>query len=126
MPKQFITLPSPTPRPFSNAVRAGDYIFVSGTTGNVNPETGAKVIGIEAQTRQCLENIKGILAKTGASLEDVVKCTVFIKDQANFAPMNDIYRRYFVKDLPARSTVVAGLVSPDMVIEIECVAYKPI
>ena len=125
MSKEFITLPSPTPRPYSNAVKAGDYIFVSGTTGNVNPETGGKLIGIQPQTRQCLENIKRILAKAGASLEDVVKCTVFIKNEADFAPMNDVYRSYFVKDLPARSTVVTGLVAPDMVIEIECIAYKP-
>ena len=125
MPKEFITLPSPAPRPYSNAVKAGDYIFVSGTTGNVNPETGGKVIGIQAQTKQCLENIKRILAKAGATLEDVVKCTVFIRSETDFAPMNDVYRSYFVKDLPARSTVITGLVAPDMVIEIECVAYKP-
>ena len=125
MKKEFINLPNPNPRPYSQAVKAGDYIFVSGTIGNVNPETGGKVTGIQAQTKQCFENIKRLLVKAGASLDDVVKCTVFIKNEADFAPMNDVYRSYFTKDLPARSTVVTGLVAPDMVIEIECIAYHP-
>ncbi len=125
MKKEFINLPSPNPRPYSQAVRAGDYIFVSGTIGNVNPETGGKVTGIQAQTKQCFENIRRLLVLAGASLDDVVKCTVFIKNEADFAPMNDVYRSYFSKDLPARSTIVTGMVAPDMVIEIECIAYHP-
>ena len=125
MKKEFINLPGPSPRPYSQAVKVGDFIFVSGTTGNNNPETGGKVTGIQAQTKQCLENIKRVLVRAGASLEDVVKCTVFIRNEADFAPMNDVYRGYFVKDLPARSTIVTGLVAPDMVIEIECIAYHP-
>jgi 2-iminobutanoate/2-iminopropanoate deaminase len=125
MKKAFFNLPSPSPRPYSQAVKAGDYVFVSGTTGAVNPETGGKVSGIQGQTKQCLDNIKRVLAMAGSSLDEVVKCTVFIKNEADFAPMNEVYRTYFVKDLPARSTVVTGLVSPDMIIEIECIAYHP-
>lgn len=125
MKKEFFNLPAPNPRPYSQAVKAGDYIFVSGTIGNVNPDTGAKIAGIQGQTKQCFENIKRLLVMAGSSLEEVVKCTVFIKNEADFAPMNDVYRTYFGKDLPARSTVVAGLVASDMVVEIECIAYHP-
>lgn len=125
MKKEFFNLPAPNPRPYSQAVKAGDYIFVSGTIGNVNPDTGAKITGIQPQTKQALESIKRLLTMAESSLDDVVKCTVFIKNEADLASMNEVYRTYFGKDLPARSTVVAGLVAPDMVVEIECIAYKP-
>jgi 2-iminobutanoate/2-iminopropanoate deaminase len=60
MKKAFFNLPSPSPRPYSQAVKAGDYVFVSGTTGAVNPETGGKVSGIQGQTKQCLDNVKRV------------------------------------------------------------------
>ncbi len=125
MTKQAFNLPGAPSRPYSAAIRAGDFIFISGTGGNVNPETGESIAGIAAQTRQCLENIKRVLDVLGASFDDVVKCTVFISDAKDFAAMNQVYRSYFGKDLPARSTVVTGLVRPEMLIELECIAYCP-
>jgi 2-iminobutanoate/2-iminopropanoate deaminase len=82
--------------------------------------------GIEEQTRQALENVKGALALADASMSDVAKCTVFLTDAANFQAMNKVYREFFPTDPPARSTVaVAALVVPKALIEIECTAAAP-
>ncbi len=124
MVKQVIIMPNTAERPFSSAVRAGDYIFLSGSGGFVDKD-GRKIKGIESQTRQCLENIKQVLEAAGLSLSDVVKVTVFITNADDFVQMNEIYEGCFIKDRPARSTVVTGLVNPDMLIEVECVVYKP-
>ena len=124
MVKEVIIMPNTAEYPFSSAVRAGDYIFVSGNAGVVDKD-GRKIKEIKAQTRQCLENIKQVLEAAGSSLSDVVKVTVFITNIDDFAQMNEIYKGYFIKDRPARSTVVTGLVNPDMLMEVECVAYKP-
>ena len=124
MVKEVIIMPDTADHPFSSAVRAGDYIFLSGTGGFVDKD-GLKVKGIKTQTRQCLENIKQVLEAAGSSLSDIVKVTVFITNADDFAQMNEIYKDYFTKDRPARSTVVTRLVNPDMLIEVECIAYKP-
>ncbi len=110
--------------PFSSAVRAGDFTFVSGQGGHVDTQENP-VEGIEAQTRQCLENMKQVLQVAGSSLSDVVKVTVFLANIDDFAKMNEVYRGYFPKDAPARSTAITGLVRSGMLIEIECIAYKP-
>jgi reactive intermediate/imine deaminase len=122
MPKRAITLPSASPLPYSPAVRAGEFLFISGQTG-YKDWSGNEVLGIEAQTRQCFENIKLVLQASGSSLEDVVKVTVFLSDSGHFAKMNEVYKSYFPKAPPARSTVQAGMVIPGMLIEIECIAY---
>ncbi|KKM78851.1 hypothetical protein LCGC14_1355850 [marine sediment metagenome] len=124
MVKEIVIMPNTAEYPFSSAVRAGDFVFVSGNGGHVG-KGGERVSGIEAQTRRCLENIKQVLEAAGSSLSDVVKTTIFITDIDDFAQMNEIYKDYFTKDRPARSTVVTGLVNLDMLIEIECVVYKP-
>jgi len=124
MSKEVITVPNAPRLPFSPAIRAGDYIFVSGQGGFVDNE-GRQVNGIEAQTRQCLENMKRILEAAGSSLSDVAKVTVFLGNVDDFAKMNEVYQRYFPKDYPARSTAVTGLVVPNMLIEMECIAYCP-
>jgi len=124
MVKKVITVPGAPKLPFSPGIRAGDYIFVSGQAGFVDAE-GKEVKGIKAQTKQCLENIKQVLTVAGCSLDDVVKVTVFLRNQEDFAKMNEVYQSYFVKDRPARSTVVAALALPSMLIEIECIAYSP-
>ena len=124
MAKEVITVPNAPKRPFSPAIKAGDYIFVSGQGGFVDAE-GREVKGIEAQTRQCLENVKQVLKAAGASLDDVVKVTVFLGDASDFARMNEVYRSYFLTDRPARSTAITGLAVPNMLLEIECVAYYP-
>lgn len=126
MAKQVIVVPTALPGvPYSPGMRAGDYIFVSGQIGHVDRE-GNKVGGIEAQTRQTLENMRGVLEAAGASLNDVVKTIVFLVKADDFARMNEVYKSYFTKDYPARSTViVAALARPEVLVEIECVAYRP-
>lgn len=124
MAKKVITVSGAPKLPFSPAIKAGDYIFVSGQVGFVDAE-GREIKGIEAQTKRCLENIKEVLTAAGASLDDVVKVTVFLRNEEDFATMNEIYQSYFVKDRPARSTVVASLALPSMLIEMECIAYSP-
>ncbi len=111
--------------PYSPAVRSGDYIFVSGQVGFTNPETGKDNVGIEAQTKQCLENMKRVLESVGSSLSDVAKVTVFLKNNDDFAKMNETYISYFPKNRPARSTIITNLINPEMLIEIECIAYCP-
>jgi len=123
MTKQVITAPNAPKYPFSPAIRAGDYIFVSGQGGFVDAK-GKYVEGIEAQTKQCLENMKHVLEATGSSLDDVVKVTVFLGNVADYAKMNEIYQSYFPKDQPARSTAITGLAIRNMLIEMDCIAYS--
>ena len=117
-------IPTKEDMPFSAAVTAGDFIFVSGSVGYVDAQ-GNPIEGIEAQSKQCLENIKQVLQKADASLSDVVKATVFLTNVDDFARMNEVYRSYFAADRPARSTIITGLANTRMLIEIECIAYKP-
>ena len=126
MAKQVISVPTSLPGiPFSPGMKAGDYIFVSGQVGHVD-EKGNAVSGIEAQTRQVLENMKRVLETGGASLSNVVKTTVFLVKADDFSKMNEVYKTYFVKDFPARSTVIiAALARPEILVEIEGVAYHP-
>ncbi len=110
---------APAPRgPYSPAVRAGDFIFIS---GQVPQETG----DIANETRQVLNNIKRILEGCGASLADVVKCQVFLADGKDFAAMNEVYAEFFGDAKPARSTVVTAFALPNIHVEIEAIAYKP-
>lgn len=123
MTKEVISLPDTPQYPFSPGIRAGDYIFVSGQGGFVDPE-GREVIGVEAQTRQCLENMKRVLEAGGSSLSEVVKVTVFLGDSNAFAEMNKVYQEYFPNNHPSRSTAITGLAIPNMLIEMDCVAYS--
>lgn len=117
---------APTPRgPYSPAVRAGDFIFVSGQ-GPVDPVTDKLVeADIERQTEITLSNIGTILKACGATPADVVKCSVFLRDIADFARMNRIYEGFFGETRPARTTVEAKFHQPAMLVEIDCVAYLP-
>jgi len=126
MTKQVITVPTSLPGvPFSPAIKAGDYIFVSGQVGHVDSQ-GKKLEGVEAQTRQVLDNMRRVLEAAGASMDDVVKATVFLVRAEDFPQMNEVYKSYFTRDLPARSTViVAALARPEIVVEIESIAYRP-
>jgi len=116
----------PTPRgPYSPAVRAGDFIYVSGQ-GPIDPATDKLSPGdIRHETRQVLANIRRILEGCGASLSDVVKCGVFLRDGGDFKAMNEVYAEFFGTHKPARTTVVAGF-HADMRVEIDCVAYQPL
>ena len=123
MPKQQITTTSgATPMgAYSQGLRAGDFIFVSGQ-GPLDPETG-KIIGdtIEEQTARTLENIKAILEAGGARMADVVKVTAHLTDLSNFAAYNKVYATYFPDPKPVRTTVGSQLLG--MLVEIDAIAY---
>jgi 2-iminobutanoate/2-iminopropanoate deaminase len=108
--------------PYSLAVKACHFIFVSGQLG-LDPQSGIMVAGgVKEQTRQALNNVKNILESTQCSLKDVVKTTVFLKEIKDFALLNEVYAEFFNQDPPARSAVqVAGL-PKDGLVEIEAVA----
>jgi 2-iminobutanoate/2-iminopropanoate deaminase len=116
----------PTPRgPYSPAVRAGDFIFVSGQVP-VDPTTQQLVSGdIGNETRQVLENIQHILEGCGATMADVVKCGVYLGEAGDFAAMNAVYAEFFGDAKPARATVVTGFALSGVRVEIEAIAYKP-
>ncbi|MDN5360180.1 MAG: 2-iminobutanoate/2-iminopropanoate deaminase [Thermotogaceae bacterium] len=111
--------------PYSVAASAGELLFVSGQIPMV-PSTGEIKTGasVDAQARQCLENLKTVLAGCGSSLEKVIKCTVFITDMSKFGELNEVYAEYFVSDPPARAVVeVAGL-PKNVDVEIEAIALR--
>ena len=110
------------PLPLSPVVKAGGFVFVSGYAAYRDRKTEALVEGIEAQTRETLEVIKDILEDAGSSLDKVVKVTVFLRNAQDFPKMNEVYRTFFPKDPPARTTLVGGLVLPELLVEIECMA----
>jgi 2-iminobutanoate/2-iminopropanoate deaminase len=116
----------PAPRgPYSPAVRAGDFVYVSGQVP-VDPATQKQVSGdIAVETRRVLDNVKLILEGCGASMKDVVRCTVFLESAADFQAMNAVYAEYFGDDKPTRTTVVAGFVLPGIKVEIDAIAYVP-
>jgi 2-iminobutanoate/2-iminopropanoate deaminase len=115
----------PAPRgPYSPAVRAGDFIFVSGQVP-VDPETQQLTLGdIKSETTLVLANIKRVLEGAGATVADVVKCSVFLSDGTDFAAMNEVYAEFFADAKPARTTVVCQFAMPGLTVEIDCVAYK--
>ena len=108
--------------PISYAMKAGDFVFVSGCAGHRTRETGAPIEGIEAQTRETLELIKDTLEAAGSSLDKVVKATVFLRNAQDFPAMNQVYHAFFPKDPPARTALIAGLLLPEILVEIECMA----
>ena len=116
----------PAPRgPYSPAVRAGDFIFVSGQVP-IDPATQQVVSGdIRDETRQTLTNVKRILEGCGAALADVVKCQVFLADGKDFAAMNEVYAEFFGQAKPARTTAVAAFAIPGVRVEIDAVACRP-
>ncbi|WP_198174255.1 RidA family protein [Mesorhizobium xinjiangense] len=110
--------------PLSPAVRAGDFVFVS---GQVPVGADGKIVegDVGAQTKQVLENISSVLAIADCSLSDVVKTTVWLKHAEEFAGFNAAYAPYFPKEPPARSTAESRLMI-DILVEIEAIAYKPL
>ncbi len=110
--------------PYSQAVRHGRMVFCSGQVP-IDPASGAVAEGIEAQTRQCLENLAAVLRATGCTMADAVKTTVFLTDMGEFAAMNKIYGEYFPAPFPARSTVQVVRLPKDVKVEIELIALMP-
>ncbi|NNE05825.1 MAG: RidA family protein [Xanthomonadales bacterium] len=110
------------PVPFSEAVRVGHMLYLSGMIGNKPGTSQLAEGGIGGETRQTMENIKAVLEKHGSSMDEVVKCTVFLADIAEWAAMNEVYREYFTSDPPARSALGTSGLALGSRVEIECLA----
>lgn len=109
--------------PYSQAIKAGDYLFISGQIP-IDPATGMLVDGgIAGQTHQVLQNLGAILNAAGTSFDRVVKSTVYLSDMSEFAAMNEVYSTYFPTPAPARATVQAARLPRDVRIEIDLIAY---
>lgn len=110
--------------PYSQAIAAGNMLFVSGQIP-LNPVTG-KIAegGIKEQTEQVLKNMGAILEEAGYTFDDVVKCTVLLDNMDNFAAMNEVYARYFVSNPPARAAYGVVRLPLGAMVEIECIAAK--
>jgi len=120
---EYLKTPRPMALPFSDAVRVGNVLYLSGEIG-VDYNT-MKVVpgGIQAETKQAMENIKATLEKYGSSVDNVFKCTVMITDMKEWPLMNEVYVTYFKKDrLPARSAIGASGLALGAKVEIECIA----
>jgi 2-iminobutanoate/2-iminopropanoate deaminase len=123
MPKQVIATPHAPEAigPYSQAVRIGPLIFASGQLP-LDPATGLKVGGgVSKETERCLENLKAVMEAAGASMEQVVKVTVYLRSLDDFKFMNDTYLRFFPQEAPARTTVQA-LVPKGAAVEIDAIA----
>ena len=110
--------------PLTPAVRAGDFVFVSGQVP-VGPDGRLVAGGIAAETRAVLENLRKCLEMAGCGLEDVVKTTVWLRDRDDFAAFNAVYEEAFPTNPPARSTA-EGRLMIDIAVEIEAIAYRPV
>ena len=109
--------------PYSQAIRAGDFLFVSGQIP-FDPGTGALIQGdIRDQTHRVLRNLSAILDAAGSSFDQVVKTTVYLQDMAEFGAMNEVYATYFPAPAPARATIQAARLPRDVRVEIDLVAY---
>lgn len=108
--------------PYSQAVRAGGLLFTSGQVA-IDPATQQVISGgVAAQTDRVMQNLAAILQASGSSLEQVVRCTVFLKNMGDFAAMNEVYGRYFKQAPPARSTVEVARLPKDVLVEIDAIA----
>jgi reactive intermediate/imine deaminase len=114
---------APSGPPFSAAVAAGDLVYLSGA---LPLDANGKVVAgdIRVQTARALDNLAGVLQRSGSRMEQVASVTVYLRSAADFAAMNEVYRKYWPKDPPARTTVIANLVVPEALVEIAMVALK--
>lgn len=124
MPREIVSTDA-APRaigPYSQAVRAGGFLFLSGQVA-LDPRTG-QLVGsdIKQQTRQVLENVRAILEAAGSSLRQVVKCTVFLADMNDFGPLNEEYGSFFQDQPPARTTVEVAKLPRGALVEIDVIA----
>lgn len=129
MSKKEVLKTNRAPKPmghYSQAVRVGNLLFISGTLG-IDPETNEVVApgDIVAQTERTMENIKIVLESFNLGLEDVVKTLCFVDELDDFGKFNEVYSRYFPNDPPARSTVEIGKFKPGMRVEVEAIAVFP-
>jgi 2-iminobutanoate/2-iminopropanoate deaminase len=115
----------PVAGPYSPAVRAGDWLVLSGQIG-IDPETGALVDGVEAQAGRALANITAVLRDCGAAWDDVAKVGIFLTDLGNFAVVNALYEATLGAHRPARSTVGVAALPAGADVEVECWVYAPV
>jgi 2-iminobutanoate/2-iminopropanoate deaminase len=120
-----VTEKAPKPLgPYSQAIVEGGFIFVAGQ-GCTNPLTGKLELGdVRSETKRTFENLRAILEAAGSSLDDVVKCNVYLRDINDFAAMNEVYKTIFAPPFPARTTIQAGALPGGIAVEIECIARK--
>jgi 2-iminobutanoate/2-iminopropanoate deaminase len=114
---------APAVGPYSPAVGAGDFVFVSGQIA-LDPDGKIHGYGPMEQTQKALENLQATLAAAGLTLEHVVKTTIFLKNMEEFGAVNEVYGRFFSEPYPARSTVEVARLPKDLHVEIEAVAYR--
>lgn len=125
MSRKAITAPgSVAVGPYSHAVEAGEFVYLSGQTPAIPGTSRLVEGGISAQTAQCFENLKNVLAAAGLSLDDVIKVNVFLTDMKNFKEMNEVYAGQFQAPYPARSTVGVRELPLGAMVEIEMIARK--
>ncbi|WHY69515.1 RidA family protein [Neobacillus sp. SuZ13] len=110
--------------PYSQAVKLGDFLFVSGQLP-IHPGTNEMPQSVAEQTKQSLENVKAILKAAGSDLQHVVKTTVFLKDMNTFTQTNEVYQSYFTENYPARSAVEVARLPKEALVEIEVIASIP-
>lgn len=125
--KEVVEVPGVARLPvFSSAIRSGDFIFLSGSIGTV-PGGEMRLVegGIGPETRQTMENLQNVIEAAGGTMADMVKCTVFLADMADYAAMNEVYLEFFPSDPPARSALATGGLAFDARVEIECIAAAP-
>jgi len=124
--KAIVTEKAPKPvGPYSQGVIEGDFIFVSGQ-GPINPLTGKLELGdVQSETKRVFENLRAILEAAGSSLDQVMKCNVYLRDINDFAAMNEVYQTFFTAPFPARTTIQAGALPGGIAVEIECIAKQP-
>lgn len=106
--------------PYSQAIQCGNILFCSGQVPII-PATGEIPEGVEAQAEQALTNVKNLIEASGASIDNVVKTTVFIKDMNDFGKINEIYAKYFTEPYPARSCVEVARLPKDVLLEVEAI-----
>jgi 2-iminobutanoate/2-iminopropanoate deaminase len=111
--------------PFSEAVHAGGLLYLSGQIGNVPGEPAPVPGGITAESRQALTNIAQVLQRNGSALDEVIKCTIFLVDMAEWSKFNAVYREFFKPPYPTRSAVGVKELALGARVEIECLAYSP-
>lgn len=123
MTKKIILSPdAPAPiGPYSQAVEVNNTLYVSGQIALAVFEAGGS---IEEETNQVMLNLQHILTAAGYTFDNVVKCSIFVKDMGHFAAINEVYGRYFVQNPPARETVEVARLPKDVRVEISCIAYK--
>jgi reactive intermediate/imine deaminase len=110
--------------PFSEAVRVGEILYLTGQLGNVPGSKDLVPGGIAAETKQALENVKAAVERHGSSMDRVVKCTVFLADIGEWPAMNEVYRTYFPGSPPARSAMGVNGLALGARVEIECIAVQ--